>query len=491
MKKKEVLVIGAGISGCAIALALAKRNIPVTIIASPSDQRTYHASFIHMHEFEDKMRSLQKGVESQLGCSRATDHLASQSKSAVDELLESHYLIDRNGNVDIYRSLQDQLKHMPHVEWIYNHSAIELLTLECHSVKHSDIFKRISCIGAYIYNHETKEVVPFLAKETILATGGATALYPFSSHTSMAKGNGLAMAHRAGARLLNMDKIYFHPIAFYDETAPCCPLPAALLNMGGKIYCGKTQIENLVFDETITLQFYELLLENKATHLWLDLTELDTIALKEQFPVVDAECLNRGFNLAKDWLPIVPIARFTCGGVAIDRVGQSTLGRLRAIGEVACTGLFYDFSDETLGVLESLTWAVSCAEDIAQQIEKFVYYFPEIRAWNRPISDQPLILNEDWKTLGTLMWDYVGINRQPSNLKRGYELIQKLKTLNEEEERQHPFSLEHRQLLDSLSIASLIAQAALYHSYPTKEKVKNFLNEASKTETLETVPVDT
>lgn len=134
MKNKEILVVGAGIAGCAVALALAKRGISVTIMTSPYDQRIYHASFIQHENLEEKVRELQKEHQERLCCTRAHEQLATLARKSIDELLEANYLVDRNGNIDIHRCLQEQLKEQDKVEWVTNLSVIELLTLDQHNL---------------------------------------------------------------------------------------------------------------------------------------------------------------------------------------------------------------------------------------------------------------------------------------------------------------------------------------------------------------------
>lgn len=420
MRTKEILVIGAGIAGCAVALALAKRGIAVTIMTSPFDQRVYHASFIYQNNLEEKVRDLQKEKQEQMSCSRAYEQLMTLASQSIEELLEPNYLVDRNGYIDVHRCLQDQLKQHPQVEWFAHHSIIELLTLDQHSQKKVDRYKKPSCIGVIAYNHDTQRIEYFLAKETILATGGASSLFPYSAHPSTACGVGIAIAYRAGARLLNMDQIQFHPLGLFEKDRPCVPLPIGLLAEGGKVYSSKSVPLEIDFSSPGYLlhQFYDQLLKTHSEHLWLDLTLLDHIALKEKFPTVDTYCLNHGFNLVKDPLPIVPIAVYTSGGIAIDRTAQTTLQRLRAIGEVACTGLFWNYREEVLNILESLTWALACAEDIAKQINKFIYYYPDLREGASHLGSSSSIVEEDWKLLRQMMWSYVGIHHDRIHLDR-------------------------------------------------------------------------
>lgn len=463
MKTKEILVIGAGIAGCAVALALAKRGISVTIMTSPFDQRIYHAAFIKHESLEEKVRELQKEKQEQVSCSRAYEQLASSARKSLDELLEPHYLVDRNGNIDIHRCLQEQLKQHPHVEWIPHHSVIELLTLDQHSLKKADCYKKPSCTGVIAFNHETQKIEYFLAKETILATGGATSLYPYSTHSPNACGEGISMAYRAGARLLNMDQVQFHPLALLEKDRPCFPLPLELLEEGGKIMSYKSvPIDADPRNPHLSTQLADHLLKSRHEHLWLDLTQIDPDSLKEKFPFVDTYCLNHGFNIVKDPLPIVPVAAYFCGGIAIDRTAQTSLQRLRAIGEVACTGLFWNYRDETLGVLESLTWALACADDLAKQASKLVYYYPDLREGPSHLGNSSSVLEEDWRLLRQIMWSYIGIKQDRNHLERGCALLDQLYLANASQDiSMH--SIEQIQLFYAIQTAQLIGHSARAH----------------------------
>jgi L-aspartate oxidase len=460
MKTKEILIIGAGIAGCSVALALAKRDIAVTIMTSPFDQRVYHAPFIHHDRLEEIVCDLQRERQEQLSCSRAYEQLVTLARQSIDELLEPNYLVDRHGNIDIHRCLQDQLKQHPKVEWLSHHSVIELLTLDQHSHKKADRYKKPGCLGVISYNHETQRVEYYLAKETILATGDASSLFPYSTHPSTACGGGIAIAYRAGARLLNMDQIQFHPLGLFEKDRPCFPLPLELLAEGGKIYASKTMpLEiDLSSPNYLLHQIYDQLLKSRSEHLWLDLTHLDHMALKEKFPTVDTYCLNHGFHPIKDPLPITPIAVYTCGGIAVDKTAQTTLQRLRAIGGVACTGLFWNSKEETLGVLESLTWALACAEDIAKQVNKFIYYFPDLREGPSHLGASTSIVEEDWKCLRQTMWSYVGIHHDRPHLERGCALLDQLALLNTPHDLAS-CSIEQIQLYYAIQAAQLIAHS--------------------------------
>lgn len=460
MKVKEVIVIGAGISGCATALALVKRGIPVTILTSSLDERLYHASFIQQEELEEKIKKLQQDAKEQVSCLRATEQLVTYASKSVNELLEPHCSIDRKGNIDIHRSLKEQLQQFPQVEWIDNHSLLELITLHQHSLRRADIYKAPMCVGVTLFNHAKGQIEQVLAKEIIIATGGAASLFPYSTQPKMSRGEGLAVAWRAGVRLLKMGHTHFYPLGLFTKGKPCLLLPLQLLNEGGQLsLTNHSPSEITLTSGSLTEQLYEQMIQNHLENLWLNLTSLDAAYLKDKFPAVDAHCLDQGLNIAKDPLPIVPVARYTCGGIAVDKVGQTNLQRLRAVGEAACTGLLDDFQDEAIGVLESLSWAVACADDIFKKISKFIYYFPELK--ESPIRiesyNEPLI--EDWHFLRFVMWNYVGIKRDENRLKRGIAFLKQLQYFNPINF-SSPLSIDRVHLAFAIQTALLIAEDA-------------------------------
>jgi len=480
-KIRDVLVIGAGIAGCSVALALARKGVNVSIVTSEFDQRTYHSTFVQHEHFEEKVFSLQSDRMTELCCSRAADQLMNHSRRSVTELLETHYLVDRNGNVDIHRCLQEQLKLLSNVEWLSNCSLIELLTLHQHSNKANDAYKSPTCFGALICHQNTLEVEAIFAKETILATGGACSLYPFSTHHPMVRGLGYAIAERAGARLLNLGDYEFYPLGFYAKNKSSYPIPLELLQLGGLICSspGATPLE-VSADGHLSFQIYQQLILHKQEHMWLDLTHLDFVKIKDSFPALEAHCMSQGFNIAKDLIPVIPVACYSCGGVAVNKCGQTNLQRLRAVGEVSCTGLVYDFKDEALTVLESLTWAIACAEDILKFLPKLIYYFPPFKEETLPVLQKGRFFEEDWLILKQIMWRYVGVVRDIHRLERGRRLIQDLTSVIEEE-KSSQCSLELIHLSNALHTAALICQDAYRKKLTYPKAAKTYTLATDKT----------
>lgn len=465
MKVREVIVVGAGITGCAVSVALARRGVAVTILTSPHDQRHYQNSSLKMENLEE---NLQKLYENGQG-SRSLDQLLLTAREAIKEFI-SPDVVDRFGNLEIHRFLQEQLKDMPNVEWLTNHHAFELLTLEAHSAKRGDLYRRPTCLGVLAYNSEAHQVETLLAKETILATGGVSSLFSNSINLPTLKGGGFAMAHRAGAHLVDMYRMQFHPLAIYTQDKPCIPLPITLLQMGGRLQTIQRQpIGDISIDELLSERLFDELSHSHGNHLWLDLTSLNPLDMKEQFAETDAHLLSYGFNFAKDLIPVVPVAQYTCGGILVDKVAQTTLQRLRAVGEVSCTGLTTPFSDPSTRLLEGLTWALACAEDLAKQVHKFVYYFPEMKAWSQPLVESSSLIQNDWHLLREIMWHYIGIKNTRERAWRGYQLIERLKIANEMES-ERGFSIERQLLINAFQTAVLMATEGNFYFPPVRSE---------------------
>lgn len=454
MEAKEVLVIGAGIAGCATALALAKRGISVAIATSSADQRVYHGSFIQDEFLQDDLPKLPELLHASLSSPRAVEQLHKLAKKSVHELVSENYTVDRHGNVDIHLCLQEQLRTLSNVEWLEHHVLLDLITLERDSKKIADQHKKPCCLGAWIYNQQLKQLEPILAKEVVLATGGAASLYAYSTHPAYTRGEGLGIAARASVRLIQMNKIEFCPLSLFEENSPAFPLPLELLTEGGRFLLakngahwtppGKEALEKEIFDE---------LVRSQRRHLWLDLTFGAIASIKEKFPAVDSYCLTRGFNLAKELLPVVPAACYTSGGIAVDGAAQSSMQRLRAVGEMASTGLVYNCKNEALRVLESLTWAAACAEEIAKQIGKLVYYFPEIEERNQLPEMGDSSYEEEWMLMRQILWYYAGIQTSPKRQQRALTLLHSLK----ESQNKTASSIAEIQFRNSLRTAILIA----------------------------------
>ncbi len=447
LKIRDVVIIGDSLAGCAAALTLAKQGIGVTLVASSMCEKISPASFISKEKWQERVTQWQAKIEEALSDSRACEHLTSFELNRLPLSLD----------------LKEQLKSFDQVEWLTHHHLVELLTLDQHSIKGGDRYRKATCFGSVVYNGDKQETEILLSKETILATEGIPSFFPCSLSPSC--GMEWIIAQRAGVRVLSTSHTKIHPLALFQKSQPCLPLPLALLKEGGKLYQKEGVPLSLDPDSsTFAQDFYDALLQRGVEHAWLDLSLLDLASLREKAPFMEAYGLREGLHLAKNLFPVAPLMRPLYGGICVDRVGQTSLHRLRAIGEVACTGLVWKGGEEVFSVLESLVWAVASAEEIAKQINRLVYYFPEMRQpiWTlkgHSFTDEAeLPLEEDWKLLRHTVGAYLGIKRNRERLERGEVFLEQLRRFNTPS-LNRPLSIEQMQLFYAIQGAEWMMRA--------------------------------
>jgi L-aspartate oxidase len=438
---KNVLIIGGGLSGCSLALALAKRDVSVTIIDSLPQQRRFDPSVVITET--DSSTSL---FNSHDNCPRAMEQITSSSINSIKELVPSLPCSD------IYKTIIDQLKEYPQIEWMNDHLVLDLITLDNHSLKKNDLYKRPTCIGAFALNKTTNQVEAILAKEITLATGGATSLFLHSNRPNYAKGNGLAMAHRAGARLITSGPIQFSPLNIYQRYQSCFHLSTELLKMGGKIL--SFQRNSMDLSDNLNLQLAEELFRTQAEHLWLDLTSIDHGLIRELYPLLEEYCLNHAINTSKELIPIVPTAKYTNTGILVDRTGQTSLNRLHAVGEVACTGLYHSIKNDQTNTIETLIWSVACAENIFKQVGKLAYYFPDIKEWVHASDLDHNTATKDIELIKWIMWAYAGIASNNEDKKRARALLKEL--MRPYDEKKDLLSMAEYQTMNAIQAALLL-----------------------------------
>jgi len=465
----DVLIIGAGLAGSVAALELAKRGLQVTLVASGknlSDANSYRAQggigYRGKHEQPNDFKADILEAGAGLCHESAVNQITELGPSCIEEILISELNVpfhqDKEGRLKFTREAahryprilyhQDQTgrtimeavfkkveKH-PAITVKFLHSAVDLITLSHHSKKPTDIYQTPTCVGAYIFNQDTKNVDVYFAKETILATGGVGEVFLHTTNTKEARGDGIAMAYRAGVRIMNVEYIQFHPTSFYQAGEPRFLLSEALRGEGGKLLSKDLKPfmaaihpqGDLAPRDIVARGIFQEMVRSDSPHLWLDLSFKKGDFLKARFPFIYTQCKEKGVDLTEKPLPIVPAAHYSCGGIAVDLVGKTTMRHLRAIGEVSCTGVHGANRLASTALLEGLVWAKTAASDIANMWENKKPYFPEVGSWQHGTEkvDQALI-QQDWLTIKQTMWNYVGLIRSPRRLKRAIKMLTELK----------------------------------------------------------------
>ena len=464
--KTDVLIIGSGISGLAAAIKLAEKKLSITIVTrekKPEITNTFWAqggiiySPKDLNDQEDLLKDIMKAsaFTSNMDAAKV---LTTRSADIIDELLihKSHtdfakdaegellftkeaahsreriiYNGDMTGKaiqISLLNYLSDE-KVFPNVKFLTSHTAIDLITPNHHGVAITQRYEENQVLGAYILDQEKNEVRKVLAKTTILATGGIGALYLHHSNSEGARGDGHAMAYRAGAYVTNMEFIQFHPTTFYNRSSHRRFLISeAVRGEGGKLINSKGQAfmkkfhedEELAPRDIVARAILEEMIAEKEDCVYLDITHKSEEYLKNRFPTINAYCLENKIDMSKEPIPVVPAAHYTCGGVKTDLIGRTNLKRLYAVGEVACTGLHGANRLASTSLLEGLTWGYIAAEDIIANFYSMTEYDSDkIKDWNQAHEQVDLALvAQDQLTLRQTMWNYVGLSRSQNRLAR-------------------------------------------------------------------------
>jgi len=332
---------------------------------------------------------------------------------------------------EIVRALIAVVRAEPAIVVLENHIAIDLM-LEPAADEAPP-----TCWGAYVLDRTTNEVKSFVARATILATGGAGKVYLYTSNPDIATGDGIAMACRAGAAVGNMEFFQFHPTCLYHPLAKSFLLTEALRGEGAilrlpdatpfmKRYDSRAElaprdIVSRAIDHEMKVHGYE--------HVYLDISHRDPEFVRSRFPTIYQRCLEFGLDMTKSPLPVVPAAHYCCGGVVTDEHARTTISRLYACGEVAMTGLHGANRLASNSLLEALIFAERAYRDVTDRLGSDSRRPPELPPWNPGSavdSDESVVVTQNWDEIRRLMWNYVGIVRTNRRLERARKRIRML-----------------------------------------------------------------
>ncbi len=335
------------------------------------------------------------------------------------------------------RALSDTLtnhaKHHSAISFFENHIAVDLITSEKqgHSTK-----KNNQCIGAYVLNKKSRHVETFHTRHVVLATGGASKVYLYTSNPDGSTGDGIAMAWRAGCEVSNLEFNQFHPTCLYHPEAKSFLISEAVRGEGGHLLLPDGSRFMHRFDERGELAPRDIVAraidhEMKrlgAACVYLDISHRPAAFIISHFPTIHARCLEFGFDITKEPIPVVPAAHYTCGGVVTNLQGQTNVSGLYAIGEVAQTGLHGANRLASNSLLECLVFAESASKDIIEKLktpdeENDIVPWDESRVTD---SDEEVVVSHNWDELRRFMWDYVGIVRTNKRLERALRRTQLL-----------------------------------------------------------------
>lgn len=504
----DVLIIGTGVAGLASAIKLAEKKIKVGIITRskrPSDTNSWLAQGGIIYSDDEFFSDDIQAASSQTSSEEAIDIILNESKDIVKELLlekaktsfqrnhegelsytkeaahEKARIIfegDHTGKsieISLLNYVDQYLKD--YIEILTEHTALDLITPNHHGVSIKQRYGIHKVVGAYVFCQKEKMVKKIIAKKVVLATGGVGALYLHNTNSSGARGDGHAMARRAGAYLSNMEFIQFHPTAFYSEQDPRRFLMTeALRGEGAKIL--DHQGERFMFHyhedgelaprDIVSRSIWKEMIKNNTSCVYLDISHKDSDWIKKRFPTIYEYCLDHKIDMTKEPIPVVPAAHYTCGGVKVDTEGKTNVKNLYAVGEVACTGLHGANRLASTSLLEALTWGYRSGIDISKNLGNETFYEEKlIQDWvSGQMKSDPALIAQDWLTLKHSMWNYAGIIRSKNRLARASAMFMELSTEVQKFYKHAELSDELVGLRNAIEVARIVVGASLRNKKP-------------------------
>ena len=474
IQKTDFLVIGSGIAGLSYALKAARHG-RVTIITKKKIQQSNTAlaqggvaavfgkqdSFsLHM---EDTMKAgdglcnpdvvkmvVENGPErirelvdqgarfNKAGKGKCDFALGREGGHSAKRIVYAHDLTGR----EIEDALVACAKKHDNITILEDHVAINLITFSS-SVRSGVLVTQYEniCCGAYVLNKNTGEVKTFHAAVTLLATGGASKVYLYTSNPDIATGDGIAMAYRAGASVANLEFVQFHPTCLYHPKAKNFLISEAVRGEGGRLLDGRgrrfmadyTPDRELACRDVVARAIDNELKKTGAESVFLDISHKDAGFIRRRFPNIHARCLEFGIDITTDSIPVVPAAHYMCGGVATDLNGKTDVQHLYAVGETACTGLHGANRLASNSLLEALVYAHNAYLDSVKEFSglqnKLEITLDPWDETNTTDSDEAIVVSHNWDEIRRLMWNYVGIVRSDKRLQRA---ARRIKTIQDE-----------------------------------------------------------
>ncbi|MBT6034961.1 MAG: L-aspartate oxidase [Kordiimonadaceae bacterium] len=366
---------------------------------------------------------------------------------------------------EVQISLEKQVRAHKNITLFEHHMAVDLVSDK------KPRAKKQKCIGAYVLDTKRGKIDAFRAKTTVLATGGASRAYLYTSNPDGSTGDGIAMAWRLGCRVANMEFNQFHPTCLYHPEARTFLLTEALRGEGAylRLPNGKRFMDR--FDERGELAPRDIVahaIDHEMKRLgvdclYLDISHKDDDFIKEHFPTIYKRCLKLGYDLTSDPVPIVPAAHYTCGGVMADLKARTDIKNLYAIGEVAHSGLHGANRMASNSLLECMVFANSASENIlktlkTEKLDTVIKPWDESRVTD---SDEEVVVSHNWNELRHFMWDYVGIVRTTRRLQRAARRIDMLAGEIREYYSHFRISPDLLELRNLVTVADLIVHSAM------------------------------
>lgn len=460
----DFLVIGSGIAGMSYALKVAKEGTVAIVAKNPlEDANTYYAQG-GIASVTNPWDNFEKHIADTLDAGgglcdrRVVEKVVREAPAQIRELISwgVHFDRDETGNFDLHRegghsenrilhhkdstgaeiqvSLIDAIRRHPHIDVYDHHFAIEILTQHHLGQVVTRHTPGIECYGAYILDQQSNEIDTFLSRVTMMATGGIGSVYQTTTNPLVATGDGIAMVARAKGEIRGMEFVQFHPTALYHPGArPSFLITEAMRGYGGvlKTVNGREFMQkydrrgSLAPRDIVARAIDSEMKERGEEHVYLDVTHMDAVETRRHFPGIYEKCLSYGIDITRDMIPVAPAAHYLCGGIRVDLDGCTSIGRLYANGECACTGLHGANRLASNSLIEAVVFADAAARHSLPLFRQYPYR-EDIPAWNAEGTSSPeemVLITQSYREVGQLMASYVGIVRSDLRLRRAMDRL--------------------------------------------------------------------
>ncbi|EEX4194982.1 TPA: L-aspartate oxidase [Escherichia coli] len=496
----DVLIIGSGAAGLSLALRLADQHQVIVLSKGPvTEGSTFYAQGGIAAVF-DETDSIDSHVEDTLIagagiCDRhAVEFVASNARSCVQWLIdqgvlfdthiqpngeESYHLTREGGHShrrilhaadatgrEVETTLVSKALNHPNIRVLERSNAVDLIISDKIGLPGT---RRV--VGAWVWNRNKEKVETCHTKAVVLATGGASKVYQYTTNPDISSGDGIAMAWRAGCRVANLEFNQFHPTALYHPQARNFLLTEALRGEGaylkrpdGTRFMPDFDVRGELAPRDIVARAIDHEMKRLgADCMFLDISHKPADFIRQHFPMIYEKLLGLGIDLTQEPVPIVPAAHYTCGGVMVDDHGRTDVEGLYAIGEVSYTGLHGANRMASNSLLECLVYGWSAAEDITRRMP-YAHDISTLPPWDESRVENPderVIIQHNWHELRLFMWDYVGIVRTTKRLERALRRITMLQQEIDEYYAHFRVSNNLLELRNLVQVAELIVRCAM------------------------------